>query len=171
MSKTARTNAIMFSLLSKMDEEIAIQITKNTIKNIKNTQYNNLESKFIDLLTQRAGKDYYIIPTIDPNEQSIGIISPNLKAIMYVATNTTRKDLLEIYNTPVVLELLHIHSFEKGSGKILMEIYVELQKALNISGSLWTESIENVRYFQNYGFENLGSLGFNKEFLMKLPIK
>src|SRR5690606_2314274 len=104
-----------------------------------------------------------------PGEPGVGLISRNTKAIMCIALNTTNKKYLQYYNSKYILDLLHIHSFRKGEGKKLMEAFLRIRRNLNIPGSLWTESSENVKYFEKYGFINLGRLGDSSEFLLKLP--
>ena len=52
-----------------------------------------------------------------------------------------------------------------------MEAFLQIHRNLNIPGSLWTETSENVSYFEKYGFECLGKLGANSEYLMKLPAR
>lgn len=72
---------------------------------------------------------FYLASALNPAEPSVGLVSKNLKSIMYVALNTTGKKFLKFYNSPYVLELLHIHSFQKGEGRKLIVAFIELQKS------------------------------------------
>lgn len=118
---------------------------------------------------KQGEQNFYIVPTFNPNEPSVGLMSKNLNAVMFVALNRTDKRFLEHYDSPQIVDLLHIHSYRKGEGEKLMEAFLQIQGNLNIPGSLWTEASTTMNYFEKYGFENLGKLGSNSEFLMKLP--
>lgn len=69
------------------------------------------------------------------------------------------------YNdTPILLELLEIHSLQKGEGYKLMKQVIAIGKCLNIPITLWAETNENMLYFTRYSFTNLSKV--ENEYLM-----
>jgi len=103
-----------------------------------------------------------------PFARSIGVMSMNLKAVMVIALRTTSR-FQERYGSAYTLELVHLHSFQKGEGKKLMEAFLSIQQDLDVPGSVWVEEIETVSYYEQFGFRNVGQLGSNEEFLMIVP--
>jgi len=163
------------AFLARFTLKEASEVSNSTLNNLK-TELSKKETpedgaKFLKAIMNQGVMKFFIVPNLNPNEPSIGLMSKNLKSIMFVALNTTDKKFLKQYNSPFILDLLHIHSYQKGEGKKLMEAFLQIHRSLNIPGSLWTEVSENVSYFERFGFENLGKLGKNSEFLMKLPVK
>lgn len=173
MSHTSSSRSNIKSLLAQFNTKRASELSNIMINNLKRElskkETSVINANFIREIMNQGAMKFFIVPTTNLNEPSIGVMSKNLKSIMYINLNTTHKKFLEHYNSPYILDLLHIHSFHKGEGGRLMEAFLQIQKNLNIPGSLWTESIENVSYFEKFGFVNLGKLGDNSEFLMKLP--
>lgn len=172
MSHTKASHKILKDLLDHLNMNSAQMLTAKTLKSlheqIQRKTTTPLERKFISGLIKLGTIKYFLIP--DPFENSICIVSKNLNALMSVALHTTDRSFLNLYKSAFILDLLHIHSYQKGEGKKLIEEFKTFQQELNIPGSLWTEVDENVHYFKQYGFENLGKLGSNGEYLMKLPI-
>ncbi|MGG4145717.1 hypothetical protein ABEW34_21710 [Paenibacillus algorifonticola] len=134
-------------------------------------------NKYFKEIIKHGGKEFFLIkgikhfPYIGP---SIILVPKNKKAIMFLALNSTKQKFLDLYDSPEIISLLHIHSYKKGEGKKLMEVFLQIQRSLDIPGSLYTESIELVDYYKKYGFINLGKLGRNtwgirSQYLMKLP--
>ncbi|MFF2092953.1 hypothetical protein [Paenibacillus sp. NPDC058174] len=173
MSYALATHSMLNEVMKKLNPILLNQISNQTMNSLKekiSKDKNSFDIKFITEILKQGKQGSFIVPNIAvPGEPGIGIISENINAIMCLALNTTDKKFLRHYNSKYILDLLHIHSFRKGEGKKLMETFLYIQSNLNIPGSLWTESIDNVKYFEKYGFINLGRLGKSSEFLMKLP--
>ena len=161
-------------ILEQLNESDAKEITDYTIEalkeRLKEKTISSHEKKFIESLIKLGEETLYLFFSFNPAEPGIYLVSKNLKGVMCVALNTTDKKFIKYFNSPLVLDLLHIHSFKKGEGTHLIGWYKKLQEDLNIPGSLWTEIENNVEYFKRFGFESLGNLGSNGEYLMKLSI-
>lgn len=154
-------------LTKKTGNEISTMMMNKLKEELRKTS--NIQAQYIKEIINQGNFKFFIVPSLNPSEPSIGLVSKNLKSIMFLALNTTDKKFLKYYNSPFILDLLHIHSFQKGEGRKLMEAFLQIHRNLNIPGSLWTETSENVSYFEKYGFECLGKLGANSDYLMKLP--
>lgn len=173
MSHTDESRIAVKTFLDMMNYQTANLMstmqTDNLQQGLQDNSLNSIQKTFIKSLIKQGIMKFYLAPSLNPAEPSVGLVSKNLKAIMYVALNTTDKKHLKVYDSPYVLDLLHIHSFQKGEGRKLMEAFKEIHKETDVPGSLWTESTENVGYFKQFGFEDLGRIGKENEFLMKLP--
>lgn len=173
MSQAATSHSSFKTILKGLTQVKAVEITNVMMtefkKAISTKKTPVLETNFIKEIMKQGEQNFFIVPTFIPNEPSVGLMSKNLNAVMHVALNRTDKKFLKHYDSPQILDLLHLHSYRKGEGKKLMEAFLHIQGNLHIPGSLWTETIETMNYFEKYGFENLGELGDSSEFLMKLP--
>jgi len=173
MSRSTTSHFNIKADLDKLDQHSAAfmstMIMKDLQEGLQDHSLNHTQKKFLKSVITQGTMKFYLFPSFNPAEPSIGVASKNLKAIMHVAFHTTDKKFLKFYDSPYIIDLLHIHSFQKGEGRKLMAAFKELQKATNVPGSLWTESEKNVDYFKQFGFENLGRLGSDGEFLMMLP--
>lgn len=173
MSQASTSHARFKTVLKGLTRDKADEITNVMMTEFKKTlstkKISVLEANFIKEIMKQGEQNFYIVPTFNPNEPSVGLMSKNLNAVMFVALNRTDKRFLKHYDSPQIVDLLHIHSYRKGEGEKLMEAFLQIQGNLNIPGSLWTEASKTMNYFEKYGFENLGKLGSNSEFLMKLP--
>ncbi|MFP7200194.1 hypothetical protein SFC08_04390 [Lysinibacillus halotolerans] len=99
----------------------------------------------------------------------ITLIKRNFKGALTIGYNTPRDDLKHFYNGyDYIIELLNIHSFKKGEGYKMMKLLIELSKKAQSPISLYTETEVNVKYFERYGFVNIGRMGINNEYLMIL---
>ena len=57
-----------------------------------------------------------------------------------------------------VIEILNIHSLEKGEGSKVMQKVIDLSKQLQSPICLMVENDEQQKYFERYGFKNIDAL-------------
>ncbi|MGV3466870.1 MAG: hypothetical protein ACO1OT_16460, partial [Heyndrickxia sp.] len=111
MSHTSLSHINVKDILNELDDNSANLISTMTIHNLQqqlqNSLLNEYETKFIKSIIKLGTMKFYLVPSINPAEPSIDIISKNLKAAMYVALHTTH-EFYEFYNSPWILDLLHI---------------------------------------------------------------
>lgn len=176
MSHTSRMHSYYNSFLARINLEKANRksirmerILRIKLRIFSSSRTTSVEAIYFQEILKQTDSLFFV--SNSPFARSIGLMSKNLKAIMYLALRTTNTKYLEYYNFPFVLELIHLHSFKKGEGRKLMEAFLKIQRNLKIPGSLWVETSEIVSYYEKYGFKNLGKLGSNSEFLMILPVE
>ena len=161
------------ALLEELNKTSAISISLNMLKNLDQQFYKEKltaeERMFNSALIQHGTINSYIVPGLNSFESSIGVVSLNLTSIMFLALKATNKKFLSLYDYPFVLELQHIYSMQKSEVSSLIEVFKKVQKRVNVPGALSTESEQNVDFFKRFGFDNLGLLGDNGEFLLMLP--
>lgn len=171
MYQATLSHRVAKQYLDQLDRMGASDITKKVVEDLNGMKERrgatSIEIQFIDE-TIGMSKDFYLVPPINSNEPSIGFVTKNLNGVMHLAVNRARKEFRSYYETSDILDLLHIHSFKKGEGKKLMQLYLSLHQNLKISGSLWTETDDNVQYFEKFGFESLGRQKGRNDILMRL---
>ena len=87
-----------------------------------------------------------------------GAIAFNLKI-----AGTIQKKLIE---EKWIIEVDELHSYQKGKGKFLLNLILNVSNNIGVPVTLWTETKDNVEYFKKYDFVNLGKRGTNGEYLM-----
>lgn len=113
-------------LTIRAGNEISTMMMNKLKEELRKTS--NIQAKFIKEIMNQGNLEFFIVPGLNPSEPSIGLVSKNLKSIMSLALNTTDKKFLKYYNSPFILDLLHIHSFQKGEGRKLMEAFLQSPK-------------------------------------------
>lgn len=133
---------------------------------IKNNLINDpAEVEFLKLLLVEGRSNYYL--QFNDEQKAFILLKRNLKGMMIIGHNTPLSIIGEHFSgVPKVLELIQIHSVQKGEGRKMLKTLIKLAKALNLDIVLWAETEKNTKYFESYGFENLGSLGDKEENLM-----
>jgi hypothetical protein len=102
-----------------------------------------------------------------PEGKGLILLKQNLKATLVIGFNRPHEDLKQFFEGhDFILEILNIHSIQKGEGYKIMKKVIDLSKKINSPICLWTETEENVQYFERYGFENYGAFGKENEFMM-----
>ena len=136
---------------------------------VKNKQIDtDKEKAFISAILEEARSNFYM--QFNDEMRVFLLFKRNFKGLMIIGHNTPKPNLKDYLNGQEhVLELIVIHSSQKGEGHKMIKRLLNLSKKLKLPITLWTESDENVLYFEKYGFENKGQLGDNNEFLMVLP--
>lgn len=103
------------------------------------------------------------------NDARIALYKRNWKAYTFIGFNRLvgeAKRLCQDDNEAI--EIYSLHSVQKGEAYTIMKKVVDLVKRMGIPAMLYTETEENVKYFERYGFQNHGQLGTENEYLMIL---
>lgn len=171
MNNSELSNSQFVNMLKDMKYvEFIKESSKKFIDNFDNQIKNNLinntaELEFLKLLLIEGRSNYFL--QFNDSKKVFLLFKRNFKGMMVIGHNTP-KDIVEEYfaGVPKVIELLHIHSIQKGEGRKMMKNLIKLAKNLKLDIVLWTETEENTNYFKSYGFENLGPVGARNENLM-----
>lgn len=140
---------------------------EDIIYSIENMSLNESEKKFLKLIVEEAKSNFYM----EFNQEDIAflLIKRNFKGFIRIAHNKPKEESRDYYNgSEYIIDLLNIHSYKKGEGHKMMKRVLRFGKELKLPIHLWTETKENVLYFEKYGFKNLGQLGDSGEYLMVL---
>lgn len=162
----------MFDTISDFNKQKQIiEISKFDVEDIlfsiKNMGLNESEKNFLKLILEEARSNFYM--EFIKADIAFLLIKRNFKGFIRIAHNKPKEESKDYYNgAEYIIDLLNIHSYEKGEGHKMMKRVLRLGKELKLPIPLWTETKENVLYFENYGFKNVGQLGDNKEYLMIL---
>lgn len=125
------------------------------------------EKAFLSAILVEARSNFFM--QFNEKKRVFLLYKRNFKGLMIIGHNTPRTNLKGYFNGhEFVLELVIIHSSQKGEGHKMIKRLLYLKKILKLPIVLWTESEKNVLYFEKYGFKNKGKLGDNNEFLMVL---
>ena len=65
-----------------------------------------------------------------------------------------------------VIEVLNIHSLQKGEGYKVMQMVIDLSNQLQSPICLMVETEQHQKYFERYGFKNLVALEKENEYTM-----
>ncbi|WP_338452441.1 hypothetical protein R4Z09_11470 [Niallia oryzisoli] len=107
-----------------------------------------------------------------PKGNGLILLKQNLKAALVIGFNRPNENLKQFFEGHnLILEILNLHSMQKGEGYKIMQKVILLSKKIDSPICLWAETEENVQYFERYGFENYGALGENNEIMMVLQNK
>lgn len=162
----------MFVRLSDYNQQK--QIIKNSkldvediLYSIKNMNLLESEKKFLNLLIEEARSNFYM--EYNEVDKAFFLIKRNFKGFIKIAHYKPNEKFKDYYNgSEYIIDLLNIHSYEKGEGHKMMKRVLRIGKELKLPLHLLTETKDNVLYFENHGFKNLGQLGDSEEFLMVL---
>lgn len=172
MNNTNEYHKEMFDVISdKNHQKLIINNSKldvdDMISSIKSMGLNESEKKFLKLVVEEARSNFYM--EFNQDDIAFILIKRNFKGFIRIAHNRPKQELKDYYNgSEYIIDLLNIHSYEKGEGYKMMKRVLRFGKELKLPIHLWTEDIKNVLYFEKYGFKNVGQLGENKEYLMIL---
>lgn len=173
MSKEIRDiHTRMKKYLDETNELECQKETEDTIRFLKFLLRSDREpaKKFLREMIIQGQRNYFLVNGAKFNIPAVGLVSKSLKAVMFLSFNITDSKFIDLFKSDDVLQLRHIHSFEKGQGKELMNDFLQIHKTLNTPGSLFTETAKLVSYYEEFGFINSGKRGDNSEYLMKLPV-
>lgn len=134
---------------------------------VKNDKMDDKEKSFLLAILTEAKSNFYV--QFNLQEKAFLLYKRNFKGVMIIGHNRPGAQFEDYFKGhEYVIELTHIHSVQKGEGHKMIKRLLHLKKKLKSPVVLWTETKENVLYFEKYGFENKGRLGDKKEFLMIL---
>lgn len=128
------------------------------------------EVSFVNFLLDMSENKYYLAPL----PEAAMLINREFKSIVTFRyctslTEATKKILVN-YNE--CIEIIELHSQEKGQGTIIMNEFIELSESMDLPLSLYVETNDLVKYYNRFGFVDYGSHGGNSELLLlRLPEK
>lgn len=123
------------------------------------------DKAFVKAILIEARSNYYMVFNAD--KKAFILTKRNFKGAMIIGHYTPVGILKDYFNGyEKVIELVHIHSAQKGEGHKMMKNILKLKKELKIPIMLWAETDDNAHYFEKYGFKNYGRLGEIGEYLM-----
>lgn len=126
--------------------------------------------KYIDWIMLQSKFNYYVA-SVSPNGCILMIKRPHLKSYLAIRFGYPGKNTAAIVGSDRTIQIENIGSLIKGEGYKMMKKVIALSRKMDVAIELFTETEENVKYFERYGFVNHGPLGERDEFLMVLPKK
>ncbi|WP_428911684.1 hypothetical protein [Niallia sp. Krafla_26] len=104
-----------------------------------------------------------------PKGQGLVLLKQNSKAVLVIGLNRPHEELKPfVEELDFVLEILNIHSLQKGEGFKIMKKVMDLSNHLQSPITLIVENDEQQKYFERYGFKNVGALEKENERIMIL---
>jgi NAD+--asparagine ADP-ribosyltransferase len=140
---------------------------KHDIKTVNNDKY--FESRirdFIKFIQKETFMNFYLAETKINGEMSM--IKRDMSLMVNLSCNTVHDVMLPFVTNEVVLALNNISSMEKGKAYSFINRYIGYAKKVDSPIILWTETEENTKYFERYGFVACGRMGDNNEMFMVL---
>lgn len=121
--------------------------------------------RYLKWVAKQTEFNFYL--ALLPKGNGLILLKQNLKATLVLGFNRPNERLKQFFEGHnLILELLNIHSMQKGEGYKVMQKVIDLSKKIDSPICLWAETEEVVQYFERYGFENYGKLEGNNEFMM-----
>ncbi|MBB6447614.1 hypothetical protein [Bacillus benzoevorans] len=131
----------------------------------KNKNADETVKQYLKWVLKQTEINFYL--AILPQGRGLILFKQNLKAAIVLGLNRPHEEVKSFFpGHDFILEILNIHSMQKGEGYKIMNKVIDLAKQLNSPICLWTESEENVHYFERYGFKNHGKLDGSDQWMM-----
>ncbi|PIC65324.1 hypothetical protein CSV79_01495 [Sporosarcina sp. P13] len=126
---------------------------------------NNTEKSFLNFLLDMSETKYYLSSSSDATFILLNRDWKSLVSFRYCATlNEATKRVLG--NQAKCIEIVELHSAEKGQGSLIMEDFISLSEGIKLPLALFAETEDLVKYYKRFGFINHGNLGIDNEFLL-----
>jgi hypothetical protein len=158
---------------STIKSEIKINSPKNrhflaaTTSSLKNSP----QKTYVKWILNTTQIKFYLMPL--QNDGIIALVKHDFNSLVGLRfCDTLTPKTKSIFNKQYshAVEVVSLHSFKKGEGADIIRELDNLMLQLQIPLVLYTEKIELVGYYEGLGFENYGTHGANKEYLMiKFP--
>ncbi len=121
--------------------------------------------QYLKWVLKQTEFNFYL--AILPKGRGLILFKQNLKAVIAIGLNRPTEEIQSFFpGHNFILEILNIHSTQKGEGYKMMQKVIDLAKNLQSPICLWTDSEQNVQYFERYGFKNHGKLGENDDYML-----
>lgn len=162
-----RERSIAF--FKERDEQLQPQLEmhRHEVKTINNDKYFESRIKdFIKYIQKETSMNFYLAETKTNGEMSL--IKRDLSLMVNLSCNLVHDVMLPFVTNEVVLALNNISSMEKGKAYKFITRYISYAKKVNSPIILWTETEENTKYFERYGFVACGRMGDDNEMFMVL---
>lgn len=113
--------------------------------------------QYLKWILKQTEFNFYL--SILPQGQGLLLLKQNLKAVLVIGFNRPHQDLIPfVEGNNFVIEILNIHSLEKGEGYKVMQKVIDLSKQLQSPICLMVETDEQQKYFERHGFKNVDAL-------------
>ena len=121
--------------------------------------------QYLKWILKQTEFNFYL--SILPQGQGLVLLKQNLKAVLVIGFNRPHQDLKPfVEGHDFVIEVLNIHSLQKGEGYKVMQKVIDLSNQLQTPICLMVETEEHQKYFERYGFKNLVALEKENEYTM-----
>jgi hypothetical protein len=102
-----------------------------------------------------------------PKGRGLVLLKQNFKAVLVIGFNRPSQELKPfVQGHDFVLEILNIHSLQKGEGYKMMRKVMDLSEKLRSPITLIVETEQQQQYFERYGFKNYGAIEEENERMM-----
>ena len=131
----------------------------------KEKQANEKAKQYLKWVLKQTEFNFYL--ALLPKGKGLILFKQNLKAALVIGFNRPQDELKPFFEGhEFILEILNIHSIQKGEGSKIMKKVLDLSKKIDSPICLWTETEENVKYFERYGFKSYKELGKDNQCMM-----
>lgn len=121
--------------------------------------------QYLKWVLKQTEINFYL--AILPQGRGLILFKQNLKAALVIGLNRPQEEIKPfVPGHDFVLEILNLHSIQKGEGYKIMQKVMDLAKQIDTPICLWTDAEKNVHYFERYGFKNHGKIGESTEWIM-----
>lgn len=104
-----------------------------------------------------------------PKGQGLVLLKQNLKAVLVIGFNRPHQELQSfVQGHDFVLEILNIHSLQKGEGTKMMQKVMNLSNQLHSPITLIVQTEDQGKYFERFGFKTYSALEKENERTMIL---
>lgn len=167
MNKSEKAHKIFLEVRNDRSLGAQSQYSRDFLNTVLkgNGVVNKKVTSYLMWILEMSEKKFYLSI---PSAGVFFLISRDLKSgvtFRYCTTLTeATKRILRVYNE--CIEIIDLHSIEKGHGSKIISELITLSRNIQLPLSLYAETDELVRYYQQFDFVNHGKLGNNKEYLM-----
>lgn len=141
------------------------KVNKKILKNMIKTATTKLILHFLKWINNITEYDFFIRSL---ENGRIILLKKDFEGLLTIKLCKPNHLMEEVSNKGSILEIVTINSTKKGEGYKMMKPIIYFAQKQNIPVVLWTETEENVKYFERYGFKNYGRRGDDQEYLMIL---
>ncbi|WP_338472474.1 hypothetical protein R4Z10_06950 [Niallia sp. XMNu-256] len=131
----------------------------------KDKNANEKAKQYLKWILKQTEFNFYL--ALLPKGQGLMLLKQNSKAVLVIGLNRPQQELKPIVEGhEFVIEILNIHSLQKGEGYKIMQKVMGLSNQLHTPICLVVETEEQQKYFGRYGFKDYGALEKDNERMM-----
>ena len=163
------TNPTNYNSIKEFNEDFIRFVKPASVSSLQ-MPYHYEEHLYFTWLDNLAKGTIYFI-NFDLLLGNISIVGRNMKVVAEIRFCSTFEPLVykSMPNLKKGIELIHLHSLQKGEGKKLLSEILEAAKKINVPIFLYTETKANTSYFCQFGFKVLGKVKSGEEMLVFVP--
>ena len=128
-----------------------------------------IQANYLNSLLELSNQSYYVY--MDSNKRDYAVISREFNAYAEVRLCHRFPRSVKKKYSPVkfVIEIVQLHSLEKGKGKMLLNELIKMANDLQVPLVLYAETQKNIDYFSQFNFYGIDK-GCNQETFMIRPM-